>query len=163
MSVVGRGVVEGHLPAEEVGRIARDGLARLPLDGRRVLVLIPDGTRTMPMPLMFDVLERELAGRVAALEILVATPAIRNLIRDDKIHQIYGSMQTGQEKFGMQTANQSLATLYLKRQISLETALSASSLKDELQEMINRGAGVVPGAGLGQRPGVARPPAVAKS
>jgi len=102
-------------------------------------------------------------GRVVSLEIMVPTPAIRNLIRDDKIHQIYGSMQTGQEKFGMQTANQSLATLYLKRQISLETALSASSLKDELQEMINRGAGVVPGAGLGQRPGVARPPAVAKS
>ena len=51
----------------------------------------------------------------------------------------------------------------MKRQISLETALSASSLKDELQEMINRGAGVVPGAGLGPRPGVARPPAVAKS
>jgi hypothetical protein len=68
MTVVGRGLREGHLQAEEVGRIARDGLARLPLDGRRVLVLIPDGTRTMPMPLMFDVLERELSGRVAALD-----------------------------------------------------------------------------------------------
>jgi twitching motility protein PilT len=101
-------------------------------------------------------------GRVVSLEIMVPTPAIRNLIRDDKIHQIYGSMQTGQEKFGMQTANQSLATLYLKRLITLETALAASSLKDELQDMINRGAGVVPGAGLGSRPGVARP-AVVKS
>jgi hypothetical protein len=50
----------------------------------------------------------------------------------------------------------------MKRLVSLETALSASSLKDELQEMINRGAGVVPGAGLGQRPAVARP-AVVKS
>ena len=87
---------------------------------------------------------------------MVPTPAIRNLIRDDKIHQIYGSMQTGQEKFGMQTANQSLATLYMKRLITLETALAASSLKDELQDMINRGAGVVAGAGLGPRPGVAR-------
>ena len=54
---------------------------------------------------------------------MVPTPAIRNLIRDDKIHQIYGSMQTGQEKLGMQTANQSLASLYMKRQITLETAL----------------------------------------
>src|SRR6186713_2226399 len=82
-------------------------------------------------------------GRVASLEILVPTPAIRNLIRDDKVHQIYGAMQTGQEKLGMQTANQSLATLYMKRQITLETALAASSLKDELQDMINRGVGVV--------------------
>jgi twitching motility protein PilT len=99
-------------------------------------------------------------GRVVSLEIMVPTPAIRNLIRDDKIHQIYGSMQTGQEKLGMQTANQSLATLYMKRQITLETALAASSLTDELQDMINRGAGVVPGAGLGGRPGMARPTVV---
>ena len=63
-------------------------------------------------------------GRVASLEIMVPTPAIRNLIRDDKIHQIYGAMQTGQEKLGMQTANQSLASLYMKRQITLETAMT---------------------------------------
>jgi twitching motility protein PilT len=96
-------------------------------------------------------------GRVVSLEIMVPTPAIRNLIRDDKIHQIYGSMQAGQEKMGMQTANQSLASLYLKRQITLETALTASSLKDELQEMINRGVGVVPGAGMGRGPEGSRP------
>ena len=72
MSVVGRGLAEGFLPAEEVARIAREGLARLPVDGRRVLVLIPDGTRTMPMPLMFEALERELGPRVAALDFLVA-------------------------------------------------------------------------------------------
>src|SRR6478752_4185861 len=89
-------------------------------------------------------------GRVASLEILVPTPAIRNLIRDDKIHQIYGAMQTGQEKLGMQTANQSLASLYLKRAISIETALGASSNRDELQDMINRGVGVVAGAGMGR-------------
>ena len=86
-------------------------------------------------------------GRVVALEIMVPTPAIRNLIRDDKVHQIYSTMQTGQEKLGMQTMNQSLATLYQKRQITLETAMSASSLKDELEQMISRGAGVVAGAG----------------
>jgi twitching motility protein PilT len=97
-------------------------------------------------------------GRVVALEIMIPTPAIRNLIRDDKIHQIYGSMQAGQEKLGMQTANQALASLYMKRLITLETALSASSLKDELQDMITRGVGVVAGAGLGRAPGtVPRP------
>src|SRR4051812_30538427 len=96
-------------------------------------------------------------GRVAAMEILVPTPALRNLIRDDKIHQIYGAMQTGQEKLGMQTMNQALASLYLKRAISIETALGSSSNKDELQEMINRGVGVVAGAGMGRGPAVARP------
>ncbi len=99
-------------------------------------------------------------GRVVSLEILVPTPAIRNLIRDDKIHQIYGAMQAGQEKLGMQTANQSLVSLHMRRLISLETALGASSNRDELQDMINRGVGVVAGAGMG-RPG-AMPRPVAK-
>jgi twitching motility protein PilT len=100
-------------------------------------------------------------GRTAALEIMVPNPAIRNLIREDKIHQIYSAMQTGQEKMGMQTMNQSLATLYQKKQITLETALGASSNRDELQDLINRGVGVVAGAGLG-RPGAPslRPQAV---
>ena len=96
-------------------------------------------------------------GRVCSLEIMVPTPAIRNLIRDDKVHQIYGSMQAGQEKMGMQTANQSLASLYMKRAITLETALTASSMKDELREMIDRGVGVVAGAGLNRGPGGQRP------
>jgi len=91
-------------------------------------------------------------GRVISLEVLIPTPAIRNLIRDDKVHQIYSTMQTGQEKFGMQTMNQSLATLYQRRLITLDYAMSASSLKDELEQMISRGAGVVPGAGM-SRPG----------
>ena len=99
-------------------------------------------------------------GRVAALEILVPTAGIRNLIREDKVHQIYSAMQTGQEKLGMQTMNQSLATLYFKRQITLDTAMTASSNRDELQEMINRGAGVVAGAGMGQRPGAPQRPPV---
>jgi twitching motility protein PilT len=81
-------------------------------------------------------------GRVMALEILVPNAAIRNLIREDKIHQIYSSMQSGQSKFGMQTFNQSLATLYLKKLITLEAALSRSSMPDELQDLINRGSGV---------------------
>jgi twitching motility protein PilT len=96
-------------------------------------------------------------GRVVALEILVPTPAIRNLIREDKIHQIYSSMQAGQEKLGTQTFNQSLASLYLSRQVTLDSAMSASSLKEELDQMISRGVGVVQGAGLGPRPGMPRP------
>ena len=93
-------------------------------------------------------------GRVAALEILVATPAIRNLIRDDKIHQIYGTMQTGQEKLGMQTMNQSLARLVEKRLITRESALATSSLRDELLSILERGVAApgAPGAGgLAQR------------
>src|SRR5579864_5921255 len=103
------------------------------------------------------------AGRVCSVEVMIPTPAIRNLIRDDKVHQIYGAMQAGQEKLGMQTANQSLASLYQKRAITLEVAMTASSNRDELQDMINRGVGVVAGAGLGRTTGTTtapvRPPA----
>ena len=70
--VVGRGLETGFLPPEEVREVVREGLAQLPLDGQRVLVLIPDGTRTMPMPLLFDVLEQALVPRAAALDFLVA-------------------------------------------------------------------------------------------
>jgi len=91
-------------------------------------------------------------GRVVSLEILVPTPGIRNLIREDKVHQIYSAMQTGQEKLGMQTMNQSLATLVFRRQITQDTAINASSNREELVEMISRGTGVVAGAGMG-RPG----------
>src|SRR6187397_555273 len=96
------------------------------------------------------------SGRCLAMEILVPNAAIRNLIREDKIHQIYSSMQTGQEKYGMQTFNQSLATLYFTKQISLQTAIGISSLPEELQDMINRGAGLsTPQSGgrPGPRPG----------
>ncbi|PYT34412.1 MAG: type IV pili twitching motility protein PilT [Acidobacteria bacterium] len=82
-------------------------------------------------------------GRCLAMEILIPNSAIRNLVREDKIHQIYSMMQTGQSQFGMQTFNQSLASLYFKKQITLTTALSHSSNPDELQEMINRGAGLI--------------------
>ncbi len=94
-------------------------------------------------------------GRCMALEILVPNAAIRNLIREDKIHQIYSMMQTGQDKFGMQTFNQALATLYHKRQISLETAMGRSSNPDELKELIDRGSGLneAYGGKSAQRPG----------
>jgi twitching motility protein PilT len=83
------------------------------------------------------------SGRVAALEILVATPAIRNLIRDDKVHQIYGTMQAGQEKLGMQTMNQALSRLFEKRLITRENALATSSNRDELIALLERGAAAV--------------------
>jgi twitching motility protein PilT len=92
------------------------------------------------------------SGRVAALEILVATPAIRNLIRDDKIHQIYGTMQTGQEKLGMQTMNQALARLVEKRMVTRDVALATSSHREELISILERGtAGPAPGAPGGVR------------
>jgi len=100
-------------------------------------------------------------GRVVSLEIMIPTPGIRNLIREDKVHQIYSAMQTGQEKMGMQTMNQSLATLYQRKLITLDTALMASSHRDELQDLINRGVGVVAGAGL-SRPGTQRPPVTSR-
>ena len=75
------------------------------------------------------------------MEILVPNSAIRNLIREDKVHQIYSAMQVGQSKFGMQTFNQSLATLAQKRQINRDLALSMSSHPDELEEMLGRGVG----------------------
>lgn len=81
-------------------------------------------------------------GRAMALEILVPNAAIRNLIREDKIHQIYSMMQTGQDKFGMQTFNQSLATLYHKKIITLDAAMQRSSNPDELRELIERGSGI---------------------
>ena len=71
-TVIGRGRTDGYLTAEEVSALARDGLAALPVDGSRLLVIIPDGTRTMPMPRLFTLLEEELGGRVAALDYLVA-------------------------------------------------------------------------------------------
>lgn len=75
-------------------------------------------------------------GRILALEVMVPNTAIRALIRDDKVHQIYSQMQMGQDKFGMQTMNQALFLLYHKKQVTLETALSRSSDPDELRQMI---------------------------
>ena len=75
-------------------------------------------------------------GRVLALEVMVPNAAIRNLIREDKVHQIYSSMQMGQGKFGMQTMNQSLASLVQSRQITREDALGRSADPDELSKIL---------------------------
>lgn len=77
-------------------------------------------------------------GRVLAIEVLIPNPAIRNLIREDKVHQIYSTMQTGQSKFGMQTMNQSLIALYTKGHISQEDAIGRSPVPDELTLMLQK-------------------------
>ena len=77
-------------------------------------------------------------GRCMSLEIMLPTPAIRAMMRDAKIHQIYGQMQVGQGKFGMQTMNQSLYGLAARRQISVETALSYSNEAEELKNMFQQ-------------------------
>ncbi|MDQ2983447.1 MAG: type IV pilus twitching motility protein PilT [Actinomycetota bacterium] len=76
-------------------------------------------------------------GRVAALEILFPNDAVRNLIRQGKVEQIYSVMQTGTEK-GMQTMEQSLAELTLRKVITLETALGRSSRPDQLFSLLER-------------------------
>lgn len=75
-------------------------------------------------------------GRVMSSELMISTPAIRNLIREDKIHQIYSQMQVGQTKHGMQTMNQSLLNLYMRKFISLDDALGRSMDPDELRQMM---------------------------
>jgi len=93
-------------------------------------------------------------GRVMALEIMIPNPAIRNLIREDKVHQIYSQMQMGQQKFGMQTFNQSLCSLVQRRLISTENAFARTSDPEELRNMLGS-----MGAGGPTRPvGMQRPP-----
>jgi twitching motility protein PilT len=77
-------------------------------------------------------------GRILALEILIPNAAIRNLIREDKLHQIYGMMQAGKERSGMQTMNESLLAHYLRRSITAEQALGASTMPEELAQMMHR-------------------------
>jgi len=99
-------------------------------------------------------------GRALAMEILIPNSAIRNLIREDKVHQIYSMMQTGQDVHGMQTFNQSLATLFHKRQITRELAMQRTSNANELRDLIDRGAGLNTGNGSQARPGAQARPGV---
>jgi len=95
-------------------------------------------------------------GRVCVMEIMVPNSAIRNLIREDKIHQIYGSMQMGQEKSGMQTFNQALCAGVIGKKIALDVALARSSNADELSEMINRANAASPASPSGKGVGAKR-------
>ena len=86
-------------------------------------------------------------GRLMVMEILIPNAAVRNLVREDKVHQIYSAMQSGAGQTGMQTFNQGLAAAYFNKLVNLETALSRSSSPDELQDMINRGVTTAPRTG----------------
>ena len=80
------------------------------------------------------------AGLALALEVMIPNAAIRNLIREDKIHQIYGQMQVGQLKFGMQTMNQSLFSLYERGFITLNDAMGRSPNLEEFRSMLGESA-----------------------
>ena len=76
-------------------------------------------------------------GRVLCLEVMIPNPAIRNLIREEKVHQIYSQMQVGQAKFGMQTMNQSLLAAYLRREITLDDAVGRSTDPEEFRNLLS--------------------------
>ncbi|MGK3984244.1 type IV pilus twitching motility protein PilT [Sorangium sp. So ce136] len=75
-------------------------------------------------------------GRVMSMEVMIPNAAIRNLIREDKLHQIYSQMQMGQAGSGMQTMAQSLVSLYQRRMITLEEAFAAAADPDEIRAML---------------------------
>ncbi len=102
-------------------------------------------------------------GRAMAMEIMIPNSAIRNLIREDKVHQIYSAMQAGQEKFEMQTFNQSLAHLVLTQQITEDDAVGKSSNVDELKELIRRGVGLNVLAGASAAARIRRPEPVSRA
>ena len=76
-------------------------------------------------------------GRIMALEVMICTPAIKAMIRDDKVHQIYSLIQAG-SKYGMQTMNQALFQLFMDKKISMDTAFDYTSNSEELDQMIKR-------------------------
>jgi twitching motility protein PilT len=76
-------------------------------------------------------------GRVMAMEVMIPNPALRNLIREDKLQQVYSVMQVGQSKFGMQTMNQALFSLVERRLITLEDAMARSHNLDEFRQMLS--------------------------
>jgi twitching motility protein PilT len=94
-------------------------------------------------------------GRTLVMEVLIPNSAVRNLIREDKIHQIYSAMQTGQGRHGMQTFNQALATAYFNKKISYDTAMSVTSHREELTDMIKRGTGLIESANYQNSAGAA--------
>jgi twitching motility protein PilT len=122
----------------------------------RIIDVFPDTQQSQVRTQLSFVLEGVLSqtlmpmanskGRVMALEVMVPNPAIRNLIREDKIHQIYSQMQIGQDKFAMQTLNQSLFLLAHSRQITQEDAMNRSQDLDELKQMFTN-----PSAALGRK------------
>ncbi len=140
--------IEAALTLAETGHLA---FATLHTNGAvqsisRIIDVFPPHQQSQVRALLSFVLEGVISqtliprasgsGRVLCAECMVPNSAIRNLIREDKIHQIYSQMQIGQAKFGMQTMNQSLCDLYLRGMITLEECLGRSSELEELKTMI---------------------------
>lgn len=143
--------IEAALTISETGHLA---LATLHTNGcvqtiNRIIDVFPSHQQSQIRAQLSFVLEGIICqqllphasgrGRALATEVLVPTPAIRNLIREDKVHQIYSSMQVGQSRSFMQTMNQSLFTLLKERQITMDDAMARSSDPDELRTMIEKG------------------------
>jgi twitching motility protein PilT len=114
----------------------------------RLIDVFPEGQQAQIRTQLSFVLEAAVSqtllphasgkGRVLVQELLIPNPAIRNLIREDKIHQIYSSMQSGQAGHGMKTFNQDLVRLVVDQQITVETAMGASPDKAELATTLER-------------------------
>ena len=146
--------IEAALTIAETGHLA---LATLHTNGaiqtmNRIIDVFPphqqDQVRAQLSFVLEGIVSQQLipkagGGRALALEILVPTPAIRNLIREDKQHQVYSQMQVGQSKYGMQTMNQSLFSLLQRRLITLEEAMMRSTDNDEFKTMLSN-AGMLP-------------------
>ena len=91
--ILGNGVIQGHLTEGEIKAILFESLASLHLDGKRVIILIPDSTRTMPMPLLFDLLEEMLSHRVRNLDYLVAL-GTHQPMDDNQLSKLMGRQVT---------------------------------------------------------------------
>ena len=126
----------------------------------RIIDVFPTGQQSQVRAQLSLVLEGVLSqtlvpkiggGRAMSMEIMVATPAIRNLIREEKIHQIYSSIQSGL-KYGMQTMNQSLADLIRRRLITREDGMNRSTIPEELAQLLTHESG---GAGAAPAPAAA--------
>jgi twitching motility protein PilT len=168
--------IEAALTVSETGHLA---FATLHTNGavqtiNRIVDVFPPYQQTQIRAQLSFVLEGVISqtlipragggGRVLAAEVMVPNPAIRNLIREDKIHQIYSQMQIGQSKFGMQTFNQSLLDLFMRKMITLEDAIGRSSDPDELKTMIaNAQAGMGPGQPAAMRAGQPGRPPIGKA
>jgi len=147
--------IEAALTIAETGHLC---LATLHTNGcvqtiNRVVDVFPTNQQSQVRTQLSFVLEGVLSqaliksatgsGREMALEVMVPNPAIRNLIREDKIHQIYSQMQIGQDKFGMQTMNQTLFMLAHNRKITQDDAMSRSSDIEELKQMFANPAAIL--------------------
>ena len=121
----------------------------------RIIDVFPTGQQAQVRAQLSLVLEGVLSqtlipkiggGRVMAMELMVVTPAVRNLIREEKVHQIYSALQAG-ARYGMQTMNQSLVDLVRRRLITREDALNSSTIPDELAQLLQQGPNTLATAG----------------